>query len=117
MTCHREVITFRKVKCVKLHDAVMELMVIQGRDTSPSLDISHIMSSLSAQSTCLVNGGIPLSPISKSSVVSSVLLWDLKTLKTIGNTAFFFLSSEEQQVCIVIHDLNGKHFPTSIVEK
>lgn len=81
----------------------MELMVVQGKDTSPSLDICHIMSSLSAQSTCLVNGGIPLSPISKSSVVSSVLLWDLKTLKTIGNIAFFFfLSSEEQQVWLAL---------------
>lgn len=66
MTCNREVITFRKVKCVKLHDAVMELMVVQGRDRSPSLGMCHIMSSLSAQSTCLVNGDIPLSPISKS---------------------------------------------------
>lgn len=93
MACHREVVTFRKAKHVKLHDAVMELMVIHGRDRSPSLDMCHIMTSLSAQSTCLVNDSTLLSPISKSSVVSSssVLLWDLKTLKTIGNIAFFSL--------------------------
>lgn len=102
MACHREVVTFRKAKHVKLHDAVMELMVIHGRDRSPSLDMCHIMTSLSAQSTCLVNDSTLLSPISKSSVVSSVLLWDLKTLKTIGNIAFFFLNSEEQQVWLAL---------------
>lgn len=91
MTCLEQVVTFRKVKTVNLHEGVKGLKVALDRDRSPSLDMCLFYVSLPAQSTCSVSNETLLSPIPKSSIVSSGLLWNLKTPDTIRDDAFLLL--------------------------